>query len=173
VIAALGIGEYDPNAKYDVRVSKDYVELIEPSISIQGKAVWKATVFNRGPVTATRPQVVAYRLIDDKGKEIAVATVTATQVNRETGAVLPKRLELTLFTPEKAPNDKVEMKMVFENLQVVNFDQNQRASMFNLRDAIENRQGFDLVRGAADSAPGTVGQGMSIQRTNGTTYPPR
>jgi hypothetical protein len=63
--------------------------------------------------------------------------------------------------------------MKFENLQVKTFDQEQRGTMFNLRDVLENRQGYDLVRGAADSAPGGVG--MSIQRTNGTANlpPPR
>jgi hypothetical protein len=171
VIAALGIGEYDPNAKYEVRTTKDYVELIEPSVSIQGKPVWTVTVFNRGTVTAAKPQVVAYRLIDDKGKEIAVATITGTQVNRETGAMLPKSLVLTL-TPEKTPNDKVEMKMVFDNLQVQRFDKDQRATIFALSDALGNRQGYDMASGALDTAPG-VGMGTGIQRTNGTTNQPR
>ena len=134
VIAALGVGEYDPNGQYEVRTNKDVVELIEPAVSIQGKKVWKITVFNRGPVTATRPQVLAYVLKDEKGKDIAVATITATQVNRETGAVLPRSIQLTLV-PERTPNDKVEMKMVFDNLQVKNFDKDQRASMFSLRRA--------------------------------------
>jgi hypothetical protein len=168
VIAALGVGEYDPNGKYEVRTNKDVVELIEQAVSIQGKPVWKITVFNRGPVTATRPQVLAYVLKDEKGKDIAVATITATQVNRETGAVLPRSIQLTLV-PERTPNDKVEMKMVFDNLQVKNFDKEQRASMFSLRDALDNRQGYNLVSGAPDPAPGGVGTGMSIQRTNGST----
>jgi hypothetical protein len=175
VIDALGIGDYDPNAKYDVRTGKDYVELIEPSTSIQGKRVWKVTVFNRGAVTATKPQVVAYILKDaETGKDIAVATVTSAQVNRETGAVLPKSLVLTLTPPEK-PDAKVEMIMKFENLQVKTFDQDQRGTMFALRDVLENRQGFDLVRGVADGAPAGMGTGMPIQRTNGTgnVPPPR
>jgi hypothetical protein len=169
VIAALGIGEYDPNAKYEVRTSKDYVELLEPSVSIQGKTVWKVTVFNRGAVTTAKPQVVAYRLIDDKGKDIAVATITSAEVHRESGAVLPKSLHLTLI-PEKAPNDKVEMKMVFQNLQVQSFDNDQRGTMFNLGDALTaSRQGFDMARGTADT--GTGAAAPSIQRTNANTLP--
>ena len=162
VIAALGIGEYDPNGHYEVRNYKDTIELIEPTTSIQGKPVFKVTVFNRGAVTASKPQVLAYLLKDAKGTDIAIARVTSAQVHRESGAVLPKRLELVLI-PEK-PNEKIEMKMIFDNLQVVTFDAEQRATQFALRDALENRQGFDLARGALDGGPG---MGTSIQRTNG------
>jgi hypothetical protein len=173
VIAALGVGEYDPNAKYEVRTTKEGVELIEPSVSIQGKPVWKVTVFNRGQVTATKPQVLKYRLIDEAGHEIAVASVVSTQVNRETGATLPKIIQLTLIPEKGGPNDKVDMRMNFENLQVRSFDKDQRATIFALNDALSNRQGFDMGSGLADAAPGAVGMGTSIQRTNGTLPPGR
>ncbi len=163
VIAALGIGEYDPNGRYEVRSYKETIELIEQTTSIQGKVVFKVTVFNRGPVTATKPQVLAYLLKDEKGTDIAIARVTNAQVHRESGAVLPRNLQLVLI-PEK-PNEKIEMKMVFDNLQVVTFDAEQRSTLFVLRDALEKRQGFDLASGAPDAG---VGKGTSIQRTNGS-----
>ena len=168
VIAALGIGELDPNAKYDVRSYKDTLELIEPTTSIQGKPIFKVTVFNRGAVTATKPQVLAYLLKDEKGNDIAIARVVSTEVNRDTRAVLPKSIHLTLI-PDKQM-EKIEMKMVFDNLQVMSFDKERRATTFALRDAMGDRQGYDLARGALD-APGSVGAGMSIQRTNGANLP--
>ncbi len=169
VIAALGIGEYDPNAKYEVRSSKETntVELIEPSVSIQGKPVWKVTVFNRGPITASRPLVLAYLLKDEKGKDIAIARVLSTEVDPKTKAVLPRSLNLTLVTDR--PDEKVEMKMTFTDLKVVAFDNESRGRLFSLSDVIVGgRQGFDLVSGRPDGGPG---MGTSIQRTNATSLP--
>jgi hypothetical protein len=171
VIAALGIGEYDPNAKYELRTNRDTIELIEPSQSVQGKPVFKVTVFQRGSVSTTKPQVLAYRLVDDKGKDVAIARINEVQVNRETGAVLPKRVQL-VWIPDKA-DEKIEMKMTFENLQATTFDRDAKARLFDRQDAVTGRQGFDLARWAKDPSPDGVGTPMSIQRTNGTLGPPR
>jgi hypothetical protein len=170
VIAALGIGEYDPNAKYELRTNKDTVELIEPTQSVQGKPVFKVTVFQRGSVSTTRPQVLAYRLVDDKGKDIAVARINEVQVNKESGAVLPRRVQL-VWVPDKA-DDKIEMKMTFENMQPASFERDAKGRLFDRQDAVAGRQGFDLARWAVDPTPGGMGTSMSIQRTNGTTTVP-
>jgi hypothetical protein len=175
VIAALGMGEYDPNANYTLKPNKEQniVELYEPTTSIQGKPMWKVTVFNRGAVTAAKPQVLAYLLKDQDGKDVAIARVTGTEVNRETKAVLPKSIHLTLFLEGQAGQaDKVEMKLVFDNLQVVTFDREQKATMFALGDALGGRQGYDLALRKKDTEPGGIGMGMSIQRTNANGYLP-
>jgi hypothetical protein len=171
VIAALGIGEYDPNAKYEIRTNRDTVELIEPSQSVQGKPVFKVTVFQRGSVSTTKPQVLAYRLVDDKGKDVAIARINEVQVNRETGATLPKRVQL-IWIPDKA-DEKIEMKMTFENMQATSFDRDAKARLFDRQDAVAGRQGFDLARWAKDLSPDGIGTPMSIQRTNGTVGTPR
>jgi len=100
VVCALNIAEYKPDAAYTVRPGRDYIELVEPAKSLQGQDIYKVTVFSRGEATANKPRVLAYALKDKQGKDICSAAVVDTQLNRETGAVLPTKVKV-VFNGEK------------------------------------------------------------------------
>jgi hypothetical protein len=157
VVCALNIAEYDPKAHYEMRKDKDnkVIELIEPTKSMQGQDVFKVTVFNRGEVTATRPRVLAYLLKDRQGKDICRAEMLETQVNRETGAVLPVKVNIVFFG--KTPAENSEMKLTFVDLKPTTFSPDSVARLFSRND-LSNLQGYDLARRAPDRPTGT---GMS------------
>jgi hypothetical protein len=152
VMAALGLAEYDPNKPYRIRESGKFLELIEDTTSPQGKPVEKVTVFNRMEVRPGEPQVVAHVLKDQQGHIIAQAVVHRVVVSRETGAVLPQHVILTW------PAQKMEMEMRFRDVQVVRFDAERTAALFQ-RSSLGNLTSFDLARGAVD--------GPGIQRAGG------
>jgi hypothetical protein len=160
VVCALNMAEYNPNARYEVRVNnrENVVELIEPMKSMQGQDVFKVTYFNRGDVNANRPRVFAYALKDTKGKDICTASMLEMQTNKETGAVLPVRVKI-VFYGEK-PADRGEMTLRFYDLKPTTFDAERLALMFS-RKGLSHLQGYDLARGAPDQPSGTS---MSIQR---------
>jgi hypothetical protein len=161
IVYALNIGEYDPKAHYDVRRTKDTIELIEPTKSLQGQDIWKVTVFNRGEASGSRPRVLAYVLMDKQGKSICSANILETKVNKETGAVLPERVKIVFYG--KTPKDNAEMKMQFGEIQPKIFDADRSASLFSRSD-LGNLQGYDLARNAPDRP---IGMGQSGVRQIG------
>jgi hypothetical protein len=162
VVCALNIAEYRPDANYTVRAGKDVIELIEPTKSLQGQDIYKVTVFNRGQVTATKPRVLAYVLKDKQGKDICSAAIVDTQLNRETGAVLPVRVKI-VFNGEKA-SEKSEMTMVFDGgLQPTTIPKESYDNLFTRKD-LSHLPSYDLARGADKP----TGMSQSFQRTVGT-----
>ena len=162
VVCALNIAEYKPDANYSVRSNKDVIELIEPIKSLQGQDVYKVTVFNRGQVTAERPRVLAYVLKDKQGKDICSATILETQLNKETGAVLPVRVKV-VFNGEKA-SERSEMTMkFFEPLQPTTVTKESYETLFTRKD-LGHLQGYDLARGPDKPAASE----QSLRRTGGT-----
>jgi hypothetical protein len=153
VMAGLGLAEYDPNKSYRLRETPKYLELIEDSTSPQGQPVEKITVFNRMEVrNPGEPQVVAHVLKDKQGHVIAQAVVHRVVVSRETGAVLPQHVSLSW------PAERMEMEMRFRDVQVVRFDPERAAVLFQ-RTQLGNLTAYDLARRAVD--------GPGIQRAGG------
>ena len=96
IVAALGMGEYDPQKEYTLKEDAKTFSLVEQAVSAQGQPVQKVTVFNRTAVGPGKPQVLAYFLLDDKGNEICRASVLDVQtvtVDRGARAVLPQRVQ--------------------------------------------------------------------------------
>jgi hypothetical protein len=161
IVAALGMAEYDPNKKYEVKPNDKTIELIEQAVSPQGQPIKKITVFNMFQAKAGQPQVLAYKLKDMQDRDICTAVVYEVQSVQVAGypepAVMPYRLKLSW------PDQKIEMTMWLKDLQSVNIGPEQAARMFNRRDVGGDLQGFDLARGTPDT-PGGVGQMQSRTR---------
>jgi len=67
----------------------------------------------RRPVHPPAPQVKEFLLLDDKsGKEICAARITETQIDRGTGAILPRRIEL------RYPAEKMKLAMKLDSTAV-------------------------------------------------------
>lgn len=96
IMETFGLGPYGPAEKYTLDTSdRSTVKLIEKTVSPQGKAVRKVIVFNRRPVPAPQPQVQQYQLVDDAtGKEICSAHITEVQIDKKSGAIVPRKVEL-------------------------------------------------------------------------------
>jgi hypothetical protein len=162
VVCALNMAEYDPKGQYQVLKDDKVINLIEPMKSMQGQDIYKVTVFNR-EVTGGRPRVAAYVLLDKQRKEICRAEMQETQLNRETGAVLPKRVKL-IFTGKTAA-ENCEMKLTFEDLRPVTFSQEQVTHLFSRSD-MANIPGYDLARRAPDQ-PSGMGMNGGLRQAGG------
>jgi len=154
IVAALGMSEHDPNSKYEVKEYPQYLELIEPAVSPQGQPVQKVTVFHRGQAAPGRPQVLAHVLKDARGNLVCKATVQEVQVNRETGAILPRKVSLVW------PSQRIQMDLQLYDLRVVSIDPERAGHLFQRRDL--TMPSFDLARWAPD--------GQDLQRASS---PPR
>ncbi len=95
VMETLGLGPYGPPERYKLEYDDQTLKLVEKARSPQGIGVRKVIVMKRRPTNAPEPQVTHYLLIDDlTNKEICSAHITQVTVDRGTGAVLPRKLEL-------------------------------------------------------------------------------
>jgi hypothetical protein len=166
ILAALGVGEFDPAKTYERKVNPDTIELIEHVKSPQGKDQLVVVVFNRAPDTQGKPRIAAYMLKDaETGKDICQAIVQSTYpVGPNTNnAIIPYRVEVNW------PDQKVRMKLTLgTGMQVRNFTQQESARLFNRAD-LGPRPSFDLATGQRDNPPG-VGQAPEVQRAG---MPPR
>ena len=96
IVAALGMGEYDPSKEYSLKEDARTVSLVEKTVSAQGQPVQRVTVFNRTQAAPGMPQVLAHLLLDDKGNEICRASildVRTVQIGQDR-AVVPQRVKL-------------------------------------------------------------------------------
>ena len=141
IVEALGMAEYDPGQKYEVRETKQTIELIENTTSPQGEAVQKVTVFSRSQSQGRAPQVAARILRDPSGKEICAATVSEIQVDQLSGAIVPRVVKM------RWPAEKMELTMKLNKLQVNGrIDDAQAAARFS-RQSLGTLPGYDLARG--------------------------
>jgi hypothetical protein len=154
IMEALGIATYPENKKYQVRETQTTVELIEQTVSPQGQPLRKVIVFNRGPASSGKPQVLGYAIQDASGREIAVAHIQDVQYDQATGAVLPRRIQFSW------PAEKVEMKMKLDGISCGPIDAQRAAGIFNRRN-LSGLPSYDLARGTVD------GQSGPLQRTGG------
>ena len=156
VMEAMGLGPYGPADKYTVEADADTVRLVEKARSPQGQAVRKVIVMKRHEVRPPHPQVVAYLLVDDAtGKEIVSAHILDVTVDRPTGAIVPRRLELRW--PAQRTTLTLNMSGTVINAQVP-------PTAF-VRQQLNGVPSFNLARGQLDAT------GTSIQRARGTSAP--
>ena len=151
VMEAMGLGPYGPAEKYQVEADADTVRLVERARSPQGQPVRKVIVMKRREVRTDlgQPQVTAFLLVDDAtGKEIVSAHVLDVTVDRATGAVVPKRLEL------RWPAQRTTLTLRMDGL-VVNSAVPQTAFV---RQPLNGVPSYNLARGL-DPSP--------VQRTRG------
>ena len=157
IVAALGMGEYDPNKEYTLKEDARTISLVEQATSAQGLPVQKVTVFNKTRVQPGKPQVLAYLLLDDKGAEVCRASILDVQAVQmgDATAVLPQRVELA-WRPQQ-----LTMKMRLYETQANSIDPQKAAKLFSRGD-LASIPAVNLAQGP--DAPGGVGREMSIQR---------
>jgi hypothetical protein len=151
ILAALGMREYDPQKRYDLKVNTNTVELIEQTTSPQGQAVQNVVVFNRAP-RGDQPVVVAHILRDGNGRKICEATVTHATRDRTTGAELPQRIQLVW------PDQQIEMRMKLQDIHVERPDPQLAQTLYTRRN-LSSQRSFDLARGQPDEPGGVVQAG--------------
>ncbi len=158
IVSALGLGEYDPKGSYTVKDDPKTISLIEQTTSAQGQPVQKATVFSRTRVAPGKPQVLAYLLLDEKGKEICRASVQDVQAVSVGGAqaVLPQRVQLVWDA------QKIELRMKLFDTQANSISEPQAAKLFSRAD-LASYPASNLAQGS--DAPKGYSQDMKLQRT--------
>jgi hypothetical protein len=154
IISALGIGEYDPNGKYELRDGPkrpdglQTLELIQEIQAATGEPMRLVTVFNRYQARPGEPQVLAYILQDIKGNLICRARVERVQVDNATKAVLPSLVKIDW------PAQKLSMELKLSEVQTNVLDSAIAARLFQRTD-LSGHESFDLARGVID-APGGI-----------------
>lgn len=111
IMETMGMGSYGPADRYRMEADGSTIKLVEESRSSQGKRR-KIIVMNRRPVQSPTPQVTAFLLVDEAGKEICSAHISETQLDRNTGAVIPRRLEF------RWPEQRFKMAMKLDGTAV-------------------------------------------------------
>ncbi len=154
IVTALGIAPYDPNKNYKLNVprGKNYFELIEQATSPQGQPIQKVVAFNAKRAVPPEPQVIAYALRDDKGKDICIAHIKSVQREPKTGAILPHAIKF------EWPAQKLSMTLEMNNLQVITMDNATASRLFTRKNL--NYQSFDLASWSLD--------GPGLQRAGAT-----
>jgi hypothetical protein len=147
VVAALGMAEYDPKAKYELREQPKYLELIQDVTLPSGQAAKRMTVFNRNKVDAPQPQVIAHVLTDTKGKLICKATVHQTKLDRESGAILPTKVTL------EWPAQDAKMTLSMPDVKGVKLDATRTAQLFQRSDLVRY-DSYDLAKQVVDTGGG-------------------
>ena len=144
IMEAMGLGPYGPADKYALEQDGKSIRLVEKSTSPQGNPVKKVIVFERRPVRAPQPQVTDFLLLDDAtGKEICAAKITEVQIDRATGAILPRRLEL------RYPAEKMRLAMKLDSASV---NQQLPATVF-ARQTMAGVASFNLATMRVDNSP--------------------
>jgi hypothetical protein len=142
IMESFGLGPYGPTDRYLLEYDNDTIKLVERSRSPQGTPVRKVIVCRRRPAQPPQPQVMAYLLLDDAtGKEICSAHITEVQVDRQTGATLPRKLEL------RWPAERFKLGLKMDTLAV---NPQLPPSIF-VRQPRQGVTAFDLARGQYDS----------------------
>jgi hypothetical protein len=148
LMAALGMGDHDPNKRYEVRTNGGRIELIEQAVSTKGQPIQKVTVFNRG-ARGDQPTIAAHLLRDTQGKTVCEAIITHARHDPTSGAELP--LRVTLHWPDQ----QVEMKMKLDTLHVVQQDAEAMKRLYTRR-ALASQQSYDLEADRLDVPSGNA-----------------
>jgi hypothetical protein len=153
VVEALGMAEYDPKTKFEVRESKDTYDLIQRIKSPKGGELVKVIAFHKTQRPGTS-QVAAYILYepDAKGAYQTICTAkiedSRTVVAGGKSVVLPAKVRLN------CPREKVELIIDLGKTQVnVPFDQ-ERTSVLFTRRQLNSYKSYDLARGPDAPASG-------------------
>lgn len=146
ITEALGIAPCGPPEKYELVVKGSTLELVERAMSSQGQPVRKVTVLQRTPAHGTQPQVTAHILTDAQGREIVSAQIYEVQIDRTTGAIIPRKVRLS------CPADKMEMQLKLDEVTVNDPAVVQAAPRLFARPQLTNVNLFDLARGPDPAA---------------------
>jgi hypothetical protein len=155
----LGIAEYDPNAKYELKELPKALELIQETTTPAGQAVRRITIFNRHLASAGQPQVLGHVLQDKSGKTICRATIHRVTVDRGSNAVVPT--SVTIDWPNTDPSQNLSMKLMMSDVQTNVLDKAIAGRLFSRTD-LTAHDSFDLARGQVDTAGGVRRAGASI-----------
>jgi hypothetical protein len=149
VVTALGIAHYDADRKYELNAppKANYFELVESITSPQGQPIQKVVVFDRSERFPPQPQVIAYVLRDAKGTIICKAMIESVQQNRDTGAILPRKVSFNW------PAQQLQMKLEMNDLQVITMNPDLSERVFSRRNL--SYQSYDLAARTLDG-PGGV-----------------
>jgi hypothetical protein len=161
VMAALSMAEYDPKAKYDLKVLPRTLEMSHDTTSPSGQQVKRVTVFNRLQARPNEPQVLSHLLLDARGKLICKATVERVTTDRATSAVIPTRVTI------EWPAQSVSMKLMLSDVEANTIDKQKAALMFQ-RSGLSNYDSFDLASGRIDT-PGAVRRATGAVLPRGTS----
>ena len=144
VMESLGLGPYGPAEKYHLEPSgptDPLLRLVEKTKSPQGYPVRKVIVMNRKEVKSPQPQVTAYLLLDDAtGNEICSARISATTLDRATGAIMPYKMELRM------PTQKMTMVLKLDGISV----NGTIANTAFVRQPIAGAEAFNLSTGRTE-----------------------
>jgi hypothetical protein len=141
ITEAMGVAPCGPAENYELHVKPTTLELVERARSPQGMPVRKVTVFNRAPAQGAQPQVTAHILQDAQGREICSAHITEVQIDRATGAIIPRKVRLV------CPAEKMEMKLQLDEVTVNDPAVAQAAPRLFARPQLANVTLYDLARG--------------------------
>lgn len=150
IMEAMGIAEPGKPEDYEMKVNPTTLELVQRVRSPQGTTVTKKTVVLRAAAQAPNPQVLSHSLLDDKGQEICSAHITKVQVDRLTGAIVPKEVKLV------CPSEKVELKMKLDDLTVNDPTVTQNAQRLFGRPNLAGVQSYDLAARSLDPGPNGI-----------------
>ncbi len=142
VVAAMGIAEYDPEAKYEVRVHEKTVDLIQDATTASGQPVKRITVFNRYQAAPGQPQVLGHVLMDLRGKPICRATVHKIHADRGSGAIVPASVTI------EWPAQELSMKLMLSDIQTNSLDKTITGRLFSRADL--TMESFDIGKGRVD-----------------------
>ncbi|MGF1578711.1 MAG: hypothetical protein ACFCD0_05045 [Gemmataceae bacterium] len=162
VMETIGMGQYGPAEKYQLKVYTRTLKLIEKTKSPQGKPVTKVIVFNRYKANAPTPQVTDYLLIDDTtGKEICSAKVHSVQVDKRAkgqyAATFPR--EMTIRWNKERVNLKLHIRSPEVNVNIP-------ANALAFRRQPKGKS-FDLALGRFDDVPTSSGIRQTSSRGRG------
>jgi len=158
VMETLGLGPYGPADKYQQESDGRSIRLIERTKTPTGKAVRKVMVFRWPAVKPPQAQVTDFLLIEEgTNKELCAAHIGETQVDRATGAILPRLVEFRCLDPEQ----KVMKLTMCLNGASVNPNPALPKEAF-LRQPMRGIESFDLARLPTDNR---------VQRTQGFQNP--
>jgi len=158
VMAALGVAEFDPKAKYELKEYPKTLELVQTTTSPTGQAVRRITVFDKHVAKPGKPQVLAHVLTDTKGKLICRASVHRVETHRATGVIVPTRVTI------EWPAQEVKMSLSLSDVQVNGIDKAMAGRLFRRAD-LTNITNYDLAKGVID--------GQSSLRRAGAEQPKR
>lgn len=151
VMETLGFGPYGPADRYELKVEAETLQLIEKTRGPTGNPIRKVIVMSRRPEAPPDPQVISHMLIDDAtGQVICSARISEVQVDRQTGAVVPRRTELN------CPAAKLTLNMKLLEMSV----NPQIPDSAFVRQPMRGVQSYNLALGRSDSP-------VSIQQVGG------
>jgi hypothetical protein len=150
VLAALGLGECDPNKKYTIKDDDPKtVGLVEETTSAQGQPIKKVTLFSRTKAAPGKPQLVAHLLYDAKGNEICradVLDVQSVQLDKDSRVFVPSHVHFTWKTQQ------MDMDIKLYDIEV---NKANAPKVFDRRD-LSDKPSYNLARGP--DAPTGIGK---------------